>query len=477
MNTKSYYSIRHFVALVFFLILMCYAQIVDFTNYTHDTIDYWTTGDYIVTQEGIDIRLFPDTFRGYFIYVLVLIFKTGGGLIGNSFLGWRFLASALTTIVLVYCFPFLFGDDSFFQGGRINLFIRYCVLSFVLCFFWGNFIQRPNSDIIASYFLVISVSILKSMINARTIIRKMGLGILAGSMAYATYNIRVAYLTPLLIFICLYIIAECKRKCKSCIVIFSLLIGGLIMALPQMMINSQYIEKWTPVVNTEQLYGEDNDLESVQLFWGLCTPRYETYDGDLNIYEENGVPFRDPVGQEIIRREGLEDKLTPSELFRLLLKYPGDIIGVYVRHFANIMVPLWRENCITDLYINKMLNIILSIGIWLLLAVYIMDIIANRKLSRDVYVNCIVVVLLVLPAIFQAVGGVEIRFFYICYILAYYFVCCKIKYKELWNALKGKRCAVIITCVIIGALWITILGDTLTRNPHRIMLIGDYYYE
>ena len=83
--------------------------------------------------------------------------------------------------------------------------------------------------------------------------------------------------------------------------------------------------------------------------------------------------------------------------------------------------------------------------------------------------------MLLLPAIMQTLGGVEIRFFYLCYILAYYYVCCKIDYKVLWEKLKGKRIIVLIVCLIIGVMWITILGDTLTRNRHTIMLIGDSY--
>lgn len=313
------------------------------------------------------------------------------------------------------------------------------------------------------------------MYNVQVFNKKIIWGILAGALAYATYNTRVAYLYSVIFFVGIYIVFECKRKWTSCLVVIGIIVGAMIVAYPQMVINSQYIGKWSPAVNTEQLYGENYDLESVQLYWGLCTPRYETYDGDLDLYEENGVPFRDPVGQEIIRREGIDGKITPKDLLRLALKYPGDIIGIYVRHFANIMVPLWNENCITDLYTDKFAGAIVSIGIWLLVAVNAIRRAENKSASKDTYLNWIITAILVVPSILQTLGGVEIRFFYICYILAYYNVCCGVNYKELWEDLKGKRIIVIVTCIIVAVLWVTILGDTLTRNPHTIMLIGDYY--
>ncbi len=248
-----------------------------------------------------------------------------------------------------------------------------------------------------------------------------------------------------------------------------ILVGSFLLALPQCFINNKYVNAFSPKVYTEQLFSYSNDLQAWQVYMGITIPRYETYVGDLNDYPTAGVRFEDEVGQEIIEREGLtETNFTLSNIFKLFYKYPLDIIGIYTRHLVSSLTPLY-DVYISDLYIDKSIMILLAILIWIISA---LGIFSNNQMKKSYSLGYMIA--LIVPAILQLLGAVEIRFCMPLYILAYWYVACEINYSSLAIYFKKNMKCILFTCCLIMIMWISTIGMILADNQQKVFLINDY---
>jgi len=79
-------------------------------------------------------------------------------------------------------------------------------------------------------------------------------------------------------------------------------------------------------------------LNLAQLRWGMEMNLYETYVGASGA--PAGFAFDNVSGIRILRQEGIDFFASYGEYFVLLLRYPVEMLGIYVRHFIAIMNPI-----------------------------------------------------------------------------------------------------------------------------------------
>lgn len=313
--------------------------------------------------------------------------------------------------------PRIFGNNS--KKMSMKEIMKLFVAIVIFLFFWGNFIQFPLSDLPACFFALFSVAILVKLVKQKINLKSMAEGVLAGVCLYIAYNIRAAFLYGLVLVILIYLAYNVKRKEFKMLIYFLPIFAGMFLsALPQMVVNRQYLGIYSPKVYTEQISGYQHDLQTQQIFWGLQYPRYETYSGNMEEYPTPQVFFIDPMGLELIDREGLSiDGFSYGMVIKLFFKYPLDISCLYIRHLIGLMTPIFSQAYITNMYAGKGIFISISIILWLILGV---SLILNKPLRKERSLIYLLLGVSAVPAFLQMAGAAELRFFIEMYVVLYY---------------------------------------------------------
>lgn len=437
--------------------------------YQYDAWYYWIVAD-PVFKSGFNIYAFPETFRG----CLFPIFLSGIKKICNSiglgeYWGWRMCISFLLSSLYVFILPVMFND----YKVSIFTYIKMILISILLNIFWGDFLSYPLSDLPAFFFMLLGTSLLVRFSETNMkLLHSLCVGIGIGVSYYISYNTRVAFIYGIICALLVCFIYTLKgKRWKNIFLLLGIILGLFVSAIPQMLINNNYIHKISPKVYTEQLYNYDENLQTMQLYWGILYPRYETYMGDFDEYPIPNVFFDDPVGQEIIKREDLtENNFGIKTLLKILFKYPSDLIGIYSRHLVSVITPIWSQIFITNIYSNKGLYILSAIVIWILAVIALLFQKNDLELIQLLYLFSSFV-----PAFLQLAGATELRFFISVYLVLYYYVIYKVRYKELYIKTKPHFAKIIILSIVIIVFWISNVSTILSYNREKTLLINDYY--
>lgn len=456
---------KWFLFAFLFLISILYSHRLDITNYPYDSDYYWNTANSVLEGGHFDLLKFPDTFRGYLLPLALTCLKPMLGI-----WTWRIITAFCCASVFAFALPRLVKNEeitTWQQAGRA--FLVYLIFLLV----WGKFIQYPLSDLPAAAMLLGAGAICRYFTGCNQHKHSMWgfalWGGAAGILCYGAYNVRAAYLYGVL-GILFYLIVSSRKKRNLLIFLFALLLGAIIISLPQCIINQHYTGKFTPRVLTEA-YAGNKSLQSQQVLWGLTYDRYETYTGDMAKYPDAHVYFRDPTGEEIVRRENIIDNdFTLREVFKLYLKYPLDMLGIYVRHLISLLTPFWDSGYIEELYTDKWLIASASMLIWLT-AFY--SILVNRQSGCWIRWNDLLIFSMCLPCLLQLLGAVELRFFLTVYLLVYYKVFAAIDYRRLLLHFRTNWIPVISCGAAILLMWISIAGSILSNNAETVLLIQD----
>ncbi|MBE5852048.1 MAG: hypothetical protein E7299_03705 [Lachnospiraceae bacterium] len=456
-------TIKWMLFCVIFFVSFLFGEKLGVVNYPYDAEYYWTTADSVFAN-GFDISAFPETFRGYVLPTTISLFK----FVFGGVRGWRVLSSVCLAVCFSFSLPYLITGRGITKIAEcIRVLLAYAVFLWI----WGDFMQYPLSDFPAALCAFSGAAILRTIdLNSKSL-KTLIKGVFAGVLLYAAYNTRAAYLYGVVFIIGLFVFLNRKNIKQLLLVLIALVIGVFIIAIPQCMINKQYVGVFSPKVYTEQLYGYSHDLQALQVYWGLIYPRYETYEGSTEQYPLIRVWFDDEIGNEIIRKEQLSiDNFSLKSVFKLILKYPMDMIGLYMRHMISLLTPAYREIYITNMYTDKGILASISILIWIVSGIGIMELFDRKSLCNVFWIFAVSV-----PALLQLFGAPELRFFIPLYLISYYYVFVEINYKELFLKLEGRRIKMALGIAIIYLLWITIFGNILEANSERTLIIHDFY--
>ena len=444
-----------------FTLTLVYSYLRNVSEYPWDSQYYWTVADGVI-NDGFHILNFPETFRGYFFPLLVSVFKK----LFHGVWGWRVLSSLGISACFAFSLPNLLRRRNI---DSLREFVGILIAYGVFMWVWGDFSQYPLSDIFASIFLVSAASLLALMSekNIKIYFYILGGGTV-GALLYASYNTRAAYLYGIIAVLLLFILFNRKKKKELVIGMITVFIGMLILALPQCIINKHYTDRFSPKVFSEQLFNYDQDLQTMQVFIGLTNSKYDTFIGDEQLYSSPGVVYTDPAGVEILRREAIDGvNFRITDVFKLVTKYPLDMLGIYVRHAISLLTPSTNEAYITNIYNGKSLLATASIIIWIVAGGAILN--SIKKINK----RCLWVLAVFLPSFLQLFGQTELRFFLTVYMVSYVYVFAVIDYNELWSSIKDRWLSVLIGVVAIYVLWISLYGSILADNSQKTFLIGD----
>lgn len=453
-----------------FLIFFGYACIKGIDTVYLDSIYYWNIGDSVFAGGKVDLLAFPQTYRGYFLHVLYGIIKRIGRKIFHSeMMGfWIFVAlvmAATLTVILPSFFNLVVSNWRDFLG-----LMACCGL---LLYFWGDFFLYPLSDMPAIAFMCAGVMLLKrAMERLKGGNKPYITALICGMCLYASYNIRVTYVYGI-VFIVLCMLFFYRNEKNIIKLLILCLVGGTIIAAPQMAINAHYTGQYSPRVLTEQFNDVSANLQTTQVYWGSLYSRFESFVGNPSDYPYAAVNYFDPVGTEIFAREGVtEANFSFSLFFKLIIKYPLDFAGIYARHLVSLLTPLFSQVYISEIVTVKVFRLIFIVILWLCWGVYT---IYTKDRTRNCNLKDIIIIIgLLIPSILQFFGAPEMRFFFAVHLLLYFYVCYCLRWKELWGYFKGHVIQCLVPCVVIFFAWCSIIGSILQEVQCSVQLISDY---
>lgn len=472
---NNIFSKRFTIAILSFSVLILISALYNIKDYLFDGTYYWTVADEVF-ENGFELLSYPETFRGYLFPVIIGFAKYIMKILQiDEYWGWRILASFMVSCLLAYILPIIFNQNSN-ENYKKKVMATLATLGAIILF-WGDFLQYPLSDIPAVFFLLsavaIAIKIMRAPVGTEHMLWKGGA---LGAFLYAAYNTRAAFLYGVVIILLIFfIVSLAKAEYKKVLCIIPIVIGVLVFALPQMCINHKYVGIYSPKVYTEQLFGYQNNLEKQQVFWGLTNQRYETYIGDVEEYSSPTVFFLDPIGNEIVARENISaEEFDYGTIIKLFLKYPLDIVGIYTRHLFNLLTPVFPQSYITNMYFNKTFFISLAIIVWMIVG---LGVVFSEKNNDNMKLVGVLLFGAIFPSLLQMAGAVELRFFFIGHLLAYYYIFNVVDYKHLFYRISKCWIYVVTVCLIIFFLWVSVIGSTLAYNSEKVLLINDKKYE
>lgn len=459
---------------IFILVFCCffvYLFVKDTQIFFWDSLEYWRKGDGMFAGGKFDLYNFPETFRGYVVYLLISFSKVFGQFVFSSeYIGFWLFTALYISITLCITLPYIFN----IKINSVGSLLKLSVAGLLILYFWGDYLQYPASDAPAMVFMLAGAALLKYTFvsdNNKKWTRCIS-AFVAGMCLYAAYNTRVAYLFGVVAVLVMILVFNYKRiklmlKIAPCI-----LVGCILLALPQMLINYHYTEKFTPRVLTEAYTGYERTLQATQVYWGLTYLRYEGVVGNVVNHSFGGAQFVDSTGLALVEREGItSENFTYGTFFNLLAKYPLDMCSIYARHFVGLLTPIYPWEYIYELFCPKGFRISFAIVLWLIAAIYAIwlnkEVTLKKQDSLLLFAAC-------MPCLLQLFGAPEIRFFITIHFLLYFFIAFCVNWQKLWQFVKINHIKVLIPCVVIFFAWTTIIADTLQACTYEKQLINDY---
>lgn len=452
-----------------FVLLMSFPILLGgYETYYYDANYYFYTADPVLA-DGFNLFAFPETFRGYLLPLIILFVKTAMAPIfgANSWVSYSVFSSVLTAAMITIILPYLFE-----LKASLRVFVGELITTLLVLFFWGDFLQYPLADLPAMVFMAASLALLKYLCTNEMIVwKRLLFGCLTGMFFYAAYSAKVTYQYGIIIALIWVLIFYRKKSLLLCL-IPSIFVGMFLLGIPQMLLNGQYTGQYTPAVLTNMFTNYADSLEMWQVLQGITVTGMDGYVGNHSFFPYDAVTFHDIVGQTIANREQINDKFSLFTLMRLFIKYPLDMMSIYVKHVVKLMTPLYNDTYNFDLYTTKSINIIVSYVVWFLSGIGLWNVLDSPQ-RKTVISKAILFACMLFPAVLTIVGVSEVRFFICVYFLAYFGVCCSIDWRQVWKKISPYLFRVLTVFFISFGLWTTVVSGIMTNASGEVFLIDD----
>lgn len=423
------------------------------TNIRHEQFGdagyYWEMGIRLLNGEGT-------LFRGYFYPGILGMLHILGG---NTSVLYLLLTPVLYAIFFTDSFRAFWLCDSTIRNKK-DIAITIFPYIIFMAFYWGLF-SYAMSDFWAfamAFLALIWMRRARANATSNNPAKVFTYSAMTGACAYLAYNIRTIYLffiIGVLVYEIFLMIENISQKCHEKFVgqkcrayrICGEAVGFSAAALPQFILNRIYKGTLSIAVPTEGIF-------NWQLSSGLMVQRRDAYVGDPG--EIYPMFFFDSVGKHIVDAEGVGEYISVPDYVRLIIKYPFEMIGIYVRHFFNLLCPCWPEMFIKDLNRNRTILILAaSCFLYLCLMIFITGSIRNKRLQAF----CMLVLL---PCAAIIPGGAEARFIMPFYIIAAGTMSFNTDWAKLRNIVMTHRAAVaagyVFNTAILITLWTSMLA-------------------
>ena len=337
-----------------------------------------------------------------------------------------------------------------------------CIIHFIAftLFFYGTIIY-VLSDLFAVILCTMSICFLEKCDEGKSKSICMLYSILFGGFLYITYNVRTIYLFACIYLLLLFMVRKIRSRNSILSKIGQILLaiaGSVIASLPQIYMNYSMLGIISIKVPTQGLMLK-------QLGWGLKYQRYDTYIGMPEIHPSAQMNFIEPVGMALLNRLGITEFGSWSEFFFFLFHYPFEVVGIYVRHFINGLLPCWPNLYVTDLDSNKLF---LAIGAYVIIFLFLLACFSNSVNNYKVLSNYIG---LLIPILFIIPGAIEGRFFIAIYIMMIGVLCYNVRWIKMKGYLQAHWLETAILFVGGGALIFSIWSSMLASESVRSIFL------
>ncbi len=440
---------------ILFVASMIIHTMINNVNFHYDDAVYWSLGKAC----GWDVRNMAWGFRGWLLpFVFSMCYKFGM-IFGSEMLGYRIFASGVFACFFSIIFKYLLEIFDFKCSIKKTLISGgICGGSFFL-FFRGLLIYTLSDFYALTISLVGLIMLYKMLTYEQDRWRKVIEAFVFGLCLYGAYNIRTIYLFSMIAGVLILLIWNIyERNWLQLIITMPVcLLGIFVCSIPQILLNNHLHKNYSMAVPTE-------GLMLYQLQWGISSGRYATYIGDKTIYTEAGMFFVDKIGQTILEKENIVELASYGDFFKLVFKYPLDFIGIYTRHFLNMLYPFYPNQYIQSIENDKTLLLLIFYTI-LFIAVFYFIFLIKTKSSRWIWM-----ILTLLPSVCILPGAVEIRFFIALHLIIYIYAVMGIK--EFITCFKANWIKYLSMYVIGFILYISYAGALLATTKAGIAIIN-----
>lgn len=436
------------------LVLLIMTKLLGERPFQGDVEDYWAYGEKLWETGRFSLNI--DGYRGYVFPLCLGICNQLGGV-----LGWMIINSIFVTTIMVYIVPELCGV---YEIKRYILKATF-FLGLFLIFGYGT-IVNPSSDIVAlGICLTGQMSLNKAFDSRYQFIIRCLFGFVSGGLIYCAYNVRTIYMFATIWFIIDLTgkLLKDKRK-NNILVICAIVCGAFVSMIPQMVINFREYGIVSPEVKT-------NGLFTLQLLWGLKLQRYDT-----TLSHCLGTPrmcFVDRVGMSIIQKEGITDNITYIQYFKLFFKYPIEMISIYMKHFCNLLCPIFPENFVRNIDKNKIVFIVPA-----LFTIYgFIVAFKNNYIKKGIWRNFMSILI---PIVFIIPGSVEQRYGMGIFFTILAMLCFATKWE--WKSLTREKIFkhIVFFSLMSGmflAIWTNTMSSLQTDYPPEVQIDYPIFFE
>lgn len=305
------------------LVLVLYAGYLPLSGYApdqfrFDAAEYWELSLKFTPSGHFSLLAYDSPIRGYLGPLLLVPARLLCHFTHCSVItGARILGAGWAALLFGLAIPVLWTRLS----PRPLTAIRWLLLVGLTFIFWRDYFNFTLSDMPALTVLVLGLVALgrPGWVWAG----------LAGLLLAAAINIRPLYLASAPGWLWLLLAAPLPARAQVRRVA-SLLVGFVIILLPQLLINLRHFRQPTPLVLTS-LPGEPS-LYLRQLAWGTAFQRYET---SLIPEYPRSLVYADPSGQRALATVPGGRFSSYGQFLELVGRQPGAAGGRYLRHLFN----------------------------------------------------------------------------------------------------------------------------------------------
>ena len=403
---------RFITAAIIFTVLLTLQKFFNIgsAQYYYDVGYYNNIGMSMFATGQFSFQTMITDFRGY-LFPLYLGVCHEIDLLLNITNSIHIISSVILTLMLMvylnFCQNIFKGNVKNTGAYWLSVFVPIILL---LTFFYG-LVLYPLTDLYAALFCFAAGGCIYGA-QKNTSVGKAGMMyFFSGVFIYAAYNIRTIYLLSIycLVLVILFIERKSIKRMFPAIVLFVL--GNLVCAAPQIVINMQRYDLFSPWINNQNLFAR-------QLFWGLQSLKYGTYVGS-EVSNLAGLYFTDPIGKQIVDTfTASGGVLTIGNYIKLFFAYPLEYIAIIGKHVYNALFILFPEQYVLQLYTNRYFYALAGLCIIFLFFV----VLASNPNKTNLNEKLIILAML-LPSIAILFGAVEERFLVLPYMLVYGYLC------------------------------------------------------
>lgn len=398
--------------IVLFVFSIVIHTLINNAHCYYDDAVYWNLGKTC----GWNVKNLDWGFRGWLLpYIFSMCYKFGM-MFGSEFLGYRIFSSIVFALFFSVLYKYVLEMLEMKLSEKKSLLVGgVCGVLFFL-FFRGLLIYTL-SDFYALILSVLAIIMLYQVVSyEQRLFTKALKALVFGLCLYGAYNIRTIYLFLLIVSVLVLLVWQlCERKWIQMIVTLPTTLAGIVVSsIPQTLMNHHLLKNYSMAVPTE-------GLMLSQLQWGIYAGRYATFVGDKSQYANERMFFIDKIGQTILEKEQITEFASYGEYFKLIMKYPLDFIGIYIRHLLNMLYPIYPNQYIQN--IEKEKSVLLWFFYTILFVAIFYFIYSFKPKSR----RWIWMILMLVPCICILPGAVEIRFFIGLHLIIYTYALLGIK--------------------------------------------------